>query len=308
MNDFTAEPAVEDALAESLRGLGVGLAMSAYTELATPWAARMPAAGARAAFHMVFTGTCWLRVPGMAAVRLDPGDVALVPHGSGHELADGPDTVAVPLAELLARPRGRRVDHQLLCGVYKFGNRGLNPVLALLPPVIHLPAAVIREVPGFAAVLGALRDEAASRRPGGRAVVASLVDAVFIYIVRTWIGREDSFAASWLSALRDPGLARTLAHIHADPGRPWTVASLATLATMSRAAFARRFTSLVGTSPLAYVAARRLDRAARLLRETDQPLAAIAGSVGYDSEFAMSRAFKRSRGVAPGRYRAAATT
>lgn len=124
--------------------------------------------------------------------------------------------------------------------------------------------------------------------------------------MRAWLSREDSLEASWLGALRDPGLSRTLARVHAEPGRPWTVAGLAEIAAMSRAAFARRFTSMVGTTPLAYVAARRLDRAARMLRETDQPLAAIASAVGYDSEFALSRAFKRSRGLAPGRYRAAA--
>jgi transcriptional regulator GlxA family with amidase domain len=122
--------------------------------------------------------------------------------------------------------------------------------------------------------------------------------------VRSWLSNQDPVDARWLNALRDPGLSRTLANIHAHPGTRWTVEKLAELAGMSRAAFARRFTQLVGASPLAYVTSRRLDLAARLLRDSDQQLGEIAAAVGYESEFAMSRAFKRSRNVAPGRYRA----
>jgi len=314
-------PRFEDALGQSLRRLDVGHAFSAYKELASPFGFRFPRTDAVAGFHMVFGGRSWL-APELGAGRwLHAGDIALLPHGTGHAIMDRPGTPTVPYQQVPAlAPRG---EHAMLCGIYRFGAGGLDPVLALLPPVVHVPARQVTASPAFGAVLGALREEVSGARPGHDAVVTSLVDAAFVYIVRSWFaehdpvdgtappsgdaagrGRAPTVEGPWITALRDRGLSRSLAVIHAEPASPWTVDKLAKLARMSRAAFARRFTQLIGVSPLAYVAARRLDLAARLLRETDQPLGVIAASVGYESEFALGRAFKRSRDIAPGRYRA----
>lgn len=294
-------PRLEDALGQSLRRLAVGHASSAYHELASPFGVSFPSGGATAGFHTVFAGHCWLALDGGPGRWLHAGDVVLMPRGSGHTITDRPETPAVPCDQLRSAQGG---DHALLCGTYAFGVSGLDPVLALLPQVVHLPAQRVRETPGLGSVLAALREEVSSARPGQDAVVSSLVDAAFVYIVRSWFAEEAPADSAWLTALRDPGLSRSLASVHANPGERWTVGRLAELARMSRAAFARRFTQQVGVTPLAYVAARRLDAAARLLRETDEPLGAIAAAVGYESEFALSRAFKRSRHVAPGRYRA----
>lgn len=293
---------LEDALGQSLRRLAVGHALSAYNEFAPPWGVRFPGGGSAAGFHMLFAGRCHLTTEGGERRWLEAGDLALLPRGAGHVIADRPDAAVVPYTQLKGSMRGG--DTAILCGTYKFGAAGRDPVLALLPELVHVPASAVRASPGFFAVLAALREEVAAARPGHAAVVSSLVDATFVYIVRTWLTHQDPVDSRWLTALRDPGLSRCLTAIHGNPRGPWTVVQLAGLARMSRAVFARRFSQMVGASPLAYVAARRLDLAARLLRERDQPLGEIAAEVGYESEFALSRAFKRARGVAPGRYRA----
>jgi AraC-like DNA-binding protein len=278
--------------------------MSAYSEFETPWGMSFPSVGALAGFHMVFTGSCWLS-SGDTRLQLNAGDIALLPHGAGHAISDHPSTPLVPYTGgRIPRYTARSPRHALLCGVYKFGAVGPDPLLALLPEVVHVPARHVEATPAFSAVLHALRDEVRSQDAGHDAVVSSLVDAAFVFIVRCWLARNGPVGGSWLGALRDPSVSRCLAAIHGAPEERWSVEKLAELAGMSRAAFARRFTQLVGVSPLAYVAARRLDLAARLLREGDQPLGQIAARVGYESEFALSRAFKRSHEVAPGRYRA----
>jgi AraC-like DNA-binding protein len=294
-------PRFEDALGQSLRRLDVGHAFSCYQELTSPFGVSFPSTGATAGFHMVFAGTCWLAPEGGPGRWLHVGDVALMPHGTGHAITDRPGSATVLYHQVRAQKQGG--EHALLCGSYRFGRDGLDPVLALLPQVVHVPARRVSTTPGFGSVLAALREEVGGARPGHDAVVTALVDAAFVHIVRSWFAHEDPADGAWLTALRDPGLSRCLAGIHADPRERWTVEKLAELAGMSRAAFARRFTQRVGVTPLAYVAARRLDAAARLLRETDEPLGAIAAAVGYESEFALSRAFKRSRLLAPGRYR-----
>ncbi len=293
---------LEDALGQSLRRLAVGHAQSGYNELAAPWGVSFPGGGGSAGFHMLFSGRCYLQTDSGARQWLAAGAVVLLPHGTGHWISDRPDTPIVPLSTIKGSVRGGPT--ALLCGTYKFGTGVRDPVLALLPELVHVQAAQVRELPGFLAVLSALREEVAAGRPGHAAVVSSLVDASFVYIVRAYLANQDPVDARWLGALRDPGLSRCLTAIHSNPRGPWTVAQLAVTARMSRAAFARRFTQLVGASPLAYVTARRLELAARLLREGEQPLGEIASAVGYESEFALGRAFKRERGVAPGRYRA----
>jgi transcriptional regulator GlxA family with amidase domain len=139
-------------------------------------------------------------------------------------------------------------------------------------------------------------------------VVASLIDLLFVYVLRAWLAGQGQADGGWAAALYDPAVGGALALIHADPARPWTVDTLARVARVPRATFTRRFTTLTGQSPMAYVTAWRMITATRLLREDQRaPLREVARRVGYDSEFAFARAFKRITGNAPGRYRAAQT-
>lgn len=141
-------------------------------------------------------------------------------------------------------------------------------------------------------------------RIGSDGIVPALIDTLLLYILRAWLEDQPATAAdSWATALRDPAIAPALAAIHEDPAEQWTVEALAARAGLSRAAFARRFTALVGEPPLGYLTRWRMTAAARLLREGDVPLSTIAARTGYGSEFAFGKAFKREYGLAPGHYR-----
>jgi len=151
-----------------------------------------------------------------------------------------------------------------------------------------------------------LSAELGEQRPGTQAIVGRLIDVLFVLVLRDWLDAEPDGSSSWLTALRDPLISETLSLMHARPEHQWTIDDLASQMAVSRATLARRFTSLVGEPPLAYLTSWRMDLAARRLRETDDSLDDIAASVGYASPFAFSRAFHRHRGLPPTSYRRAA--
>lgn len=146
--------------------------------------------------------------------------------------------------------------------------------------------------------------EFCDREPGSAAVISSLTDTLFVLVVRAWLARQAECSCGWLGALRDPQIGTALSFLHGNPARPWTVEAIAREVGMSRAAFAKRFAQRVGETPLAYLTRWRMDLAARLLRESDRHIYAIAASVGYESETAFSKAFRRAYDLAPGGYRA----
>ncbi|MCP3760285.1 AraC family transcriptional regulator [Streptomyces sp. TBY4] len=276
-----------------------------------------------AGFHLVAEGACWLRVEGRPPLQLVPGDVVLLPRGEPHSLVGAPEAAAVPYAELeAAHPPGREgvVDLgglgpvvRVVCGKFSYeGDATRHPVLSALPAVIHVPGmSADAELQGIIRLLIA---ETTRTRPGARVVAARLTDVLFVQVIRAWLELTEADAEtgagsrqrSWLTALHDPRIGAALSLVHETPEAPWTVESLAREVAMSRPAFARQFRELVGAAPLAYVSRLRVDRAARLLRETDDPVGDIGEAVGYASEFTFSRAFSRELGIAPGRYRRAA--
>jgi AraC-like DNA-binding protein len=171
-----------------------------------------------------------------------------------------------------------------------------------LPELIHLRTGEGRN-PQLTSAVELLRTEMDGPRIGSSGIVPALIDSLLLYIVRAWMDEFPRRAPGWAGALRDPSIAPALAAIHADPANGWTVESLASRAGLSRAAFARKFHIMVGEPPLTYLTRWRMTTAARLLRESDAPLAAIAARTGYRSEFAFAKAFKREYGQAPGGYR-----
>lgn len=192
----------------------------------------------------------------------------------------------------------------MLCGAYLLDRSRAHPLLGDLPDVIHLPARVGRHLRLHAAVdlLGA---ELEQPRPGSDAMLPALLEVLLLHILRAWFDDKSAHGAAtgWAAALRDSAVATALRAIHGDPSRQWTVEELGAQAGLSRAAFARRFAALVGQPPLAYLTWWRMTLAARLLRDSDAPLAAVARMVGYASEFAFAHAFKRGYGSAPGGFR-----
>ena len=274
-------------------------------------------AGVRgSSFHIVASGSCHLEVEGIPGrTELSAGDFAVIPRGDPHVLRDGPHGRASGLVELLqASPPsstgelnagGDGVVTRLVCGGVLFDNVKTNPLLAALPPLIHVKAT---EDGAFTSWLSLtvqhVIDEMDSHRPGASAVVGRLADILFIGAVRSYIKHSLVAAESgWLAAVRDPQIGRAIAILHRDPSNPWTVDLIADRVALSRSAFASKFTQLVGEPPLRYLTSVRLDTAARRLRTTNDKLIAIAYASGYDSAAAFTRAFERHLGTTPGEYR-----
>ncbi|MBT2443387.1 AraC family transcriptional regulator [Streptomyces sp. ISL-36] len=300
-----------DVLSDAIAAMRTGRPHSSRTVRFAPWGFRFPASKG-AGFHVVLQGTAWLLPPDDAPpVRLGPGDVVLLAHGTGHGLADHPST---PLVDAVQAPDGSwptlpdrgpvgTDETLLLCGAYQVSRARAHPLLTELPPFVHIPARVGAH-PRLRAAIDLLGAELAEPQPGSDAVVPALLDTLLLYLLRTWwLTERPDRTTGWSGALGDPAVAAALKAIHGDPARAWTVEDLGAEAGLSRAAFARRFTALVGRPPLAYLTWWRMTTAGRLLRADDTPLRTVAGRTGYASEFAFAKAFKREYGVAPGQYR-----
>ncbi|WP_282791478.1 AraC family transcriptional regulator [Streptomyces sp. CC224B] len=303
-----------DILTEALASMRTGSPTSVRTEGRAPWGLRLPAV-AGAGFHVVLSGTCWLvplDAPHLSPLALSTGDVVFLRDGTAHALADHPSTPAEPerpeqfspgspLGTVTLGGDGPRAS--LLCGNYHLDRGRPHPLVRQLPEVVRLSTGHGRH-PQLGAAVQLLGAELEHPRLGSAGIVPGLIDSLLLYILRAWLEEQPPGAAQgWAAALGDSAVAPALAAIHAEPAAQWTVESLAERAGLSRAAFARRFTTLVGEPPMAYVTRWRMTTAARLLRESAAPLTAVAARTGYGSEYAFAKAFKREYGQAPGGYR-----
>ncbi len=284
------------------------------------WALRFDEA-MRFGVHVVLDGSAVVTHDDGSSMLARAGDVVAVrtrdQQGSprGHSLAgsDRPGT-AMRLAHFVAQPGVRRGERRFVadgpgrattfaCGALRLDGDLFSPLLDTLPSVLVVPAA-----PGSSlrAAVDALVVELADDRPGQQTMLDRLLDVVFICILRDQLSRQPQ-QPGWHAAVTDPALARALGAIHADPACEHTVASLAHAARLSRSAFAQRFTAAVGMPPHTYLTRWRMSLARERLRDTDEPLAAIAREVGYSSPYAFGAAFKRTFGTAPGTWRACET-
>jgi AraC-like DNA-binding protein len=194
----------------------------------------------------------------------------------------------------------------LLCGSFRFGQGDGHPLIAVLPPLICIKGQEGRPLEWLDLTLRFLASETRRPRAGSDSMVTRLTELLFVQIVRAWIEEQPEGHGGWLGALRDGRIARVLGLMHGEPGRAWSVPTLARAAGMSRATLARRFTSLVGEAPLTYLSRWRMHVAAGLLRSHSLSVAEAAARVGYQSEAAFSRVFRKVVGVAPAAYRRAA--
>ncbi|MFF8380764.1 AraC family transcriptional regulator [Streptomyces sp. NPDC015661] len=305
-----------DVVSDAISTVRAGRPSSDRVRVGGRWCARLdPYDGA--GFHVVLRGSCWLLPDGGEPVALGAGDAVLLPHGTGHVIADAPaDAERVARAVPFDRwadgslPRPPRTESgerevEMVCGKYRLDRSHVHPLLAELPPLVHLPdrAGGRPELRAAITLLGGELDE---RHPGACAALPSLLDLLLVYMIRSWLA--ESTAGVWPAVLGDPVTAAALRALHSDPAAPWTVDRLAAEAGVSRPTLARRFTALVGRPPMAYLTWWRLTLAATLLRDTGDPLAAVARHVGYATPYALSHAFRREFGTTPGRYRNAAVT
>ena len=294
-----------DVLDDWLRVLGAAGVITARLQMPSRWGMQVPPRD-DVMFHIITEGTCWLRRAGEGAVQLYQGDMVLLPQGLGHDLLHHHAAEAEPMDRALARMGASKPEQPsatLVSGFYKLDAGLAAPMFRSLPPVVHFTASRVRANPAFFSQLTLLTAELDRPGPGSAALVRHLLDALFVYVNREWSVEARVGGFCWLAALRDASLSRALGRMHAAPSAPWTVATLARAAGTSRATFARRFTMFMGEPPLGYLTRWRMVLAAKMLREGDTSVAEVAKTVGYDSEFAFSRAFKRHRGVAPTAFR-----
>ncbi|GAB3469165.1 AraC family transcriptional regulator [Actinophytocola sediminis] len=304
-----------DLLSDVLTVMRTGEPRSARVVWTAPWGQRFAPVPGSAGFQVVLHGSCWLIRPDTDPLPLGTGDVVFLPHGQGHALADSPATPidaeacdpndpAFVERHVHRPPTGTGPTTVTLCGAYQLDPARAHPLLLSLPEVVRLPARLGHDLRAVVELLAAELE-----RPdlGTDALIPTLLDTLLLYILRTWFTAQPATGGTgWAAALTDRAITSALHAIHRDPARPWTVATLAAEAGLSRAPFARRFAEKVGQPPLTYLTWWRMTTATRLLRDTDEPLRAIAGKVGYTSEFAFASAFKRQFGTAPGQHRRAA--
>ncbi len=282
-------------------------------ELTAPFALEFP--GNKGICLIVTRGSCLLGVDKHPLVPLVGGDFVFLPAPKTYSLFDHAKTrlrsvLEVTTPEKFARSRlikhgGGGTPASVVAGCFTFATPESQLLVKHLPPMIHLPGAGPQMTPWFAATLQFIAAESAQNLPGSSAIVDRLAEVLFVQAMR--IRMQSMFAEedpSWLKALGDEQIGEALRLMHGEPGRAWTVPVLARGVSMSRSAFAARFTALVGQTPMEHLTQWRMVRAASMMRQSHPPkMAAIASAVGYESESSFGKVFRRVLGVSPGKYR-----
>jgi AraC-like DNA-binding protein len=289
-------------------------------ELSSPWVREappsreiaryvMPGAGHVIEYHLVARGSCWGNAIGDEPLPLREGDVIMFPRGDAHVLSSAPGMREAPDPAAFARTAPLPLFYEfggggpdrarLVCCFLGCDDRPYNPLLSALPRVIHLSAAG-----SLAALLDMAARESRSARAGSDNVLARLSELIFIETIRQHLESLPAAESGWLAGLRDPVVGGALVALHGAPREPWTVERLARIVAVSRSVFADRFTAMVGQPPMQYLALWRMQLASRLLLDGGK-VSAVADAVGYESEAAFSRAFKKLVGDAPASWRAA---
>jgi len=302
-----------DPLGEALHFLHMNGMLYSRSEFKAPWGLELPPLQNRLMFHVVISGRCWLELDGQPPQFLQPGDFALVPHGEGHTLLSAPGVTAkhlydVPSQMLSERYEVLRQDGggepiSMICGVIRFDHPAAHQLIKLLPKFIFIEAWRSPHQDWIQSTLRFMASEAKELKPGGETVITRLADILVIQAIRSWIADDPAAQTGWLGALNDKRIGYAILLMQRNPEIAWTVESLAEEVNMSRSAFAARFKDLVGESPLQYLTGWRMNTALTRLKEEKISMGHLAEQLGYQSEAAFSRAFKRYIGLSPGEAR-----
>jgi AraC-like DNA-binding protein len=324
----------QDTLSDVLRSVRLRGAVFFYVSGGSDWAAEAPASTAIAPvlmsgvehvmeYHAVAQGSCWAAIPGGPAVRLSAGDVVMFPHGDAHVVSsasgmrgDPPDLrwfresamgpLPLRIAYNGANPPSTELSElagetTIICGFLGCDLRPFNPLIETLPRLLHLRAP--DDGGWIAQFMHQAVAESHARRPGSEAMLARMSEMMFVDAVRRYTAGLPPDSAGWLAGLRDRPVGHALALMHEQPAQDWTIDELGRRVGLSRSALHERFVQLIGMPPMQYLAQWRMQVAARMLLDTRAAVATIGLEVGYDSEAAFARAFKRLVGKPPAAWR-----
>ena len=301
-----------DPLGEALHYLRMSGVFYCKSEFTAPWGLAMPEMAGVLSFHLINSGRCRIEVEGSDPVWAQRGDLVLVPHGKGHLLLSDPGVHAEGLFDLprkLLSDRYELLVHggsgeptSMMCGAVRFDHPAAIQLVNLLPGLIHVDASD-SHMEWAQSMLHFMASEAKQMRPGGETVITRLADILVIQAIRSWIADDPAAQEGWLGALQDRYIGRSISLLHRDPSTNWTVESLANEIGLSRSAFSARFTSRVGESVMHYATRWKMNMAETWLKDEELTQAELANRLGYQSEAAFSRAFKRFMGVSPGKVR-----
>ncbi len=318
-----------DALSEILKVLHLTSGIFLEAEFTAPWcidsapgkedlAELLPDAEHVAIFHLLADGTCHARLPdGGEALDLVAGDLLMLPHGDAHFMGSDLHLHAVPAAALVCPDAAGggllRIRHggggprtQFICGYMACDRRLCRPLLSALPRILRVSLAADPATSWMLVALQHGAQETHAPQPGREAVMGRLAELLFVEALRCYIRQLPEDQQGWLAGLRDPYVGRALALLHARPEHAWQVDTLAGAVGLSRSALAERFSTLIGEPPMQYLAHWRLALAAQYLARTSDAVARIGERVGYESEAAFNRAFKREFGAPPAAWRKSA--
>jgi len=314
-----------DVLSDVLRAVHLTGALYFDFELSSPWVLEappssviahtvMPGAQRVIEYHMIARGSCWGHAVGDAPILLGEGDLIVFPQGDAHVLSNAPGMRAEPDMAAFARTStplpyvyefggGGEDRARVVCAFMGCDERPYNPLLSALPRMIHLSAADPGAATGWlGTLLNIASQESGRRQAGGENVLARLSELMFVEAIRRYLDMLPADQKGWLAGLRDPMVGQALAAMHAEPREGWTVERLARVVGLSRSVLAERFTEMVGQPPMQYLALWRMQLASRLLVDGGH-VADVAAAVGYESEAAFSRAFKKLVGKSPATWR-----
>ena len=314
-----------DAFSEILSGVKLNGAVFFSAEFSAPWGLSTPAPRALAdqlapgaehlvLYHFVIEGGAIVQLVDGPSVELTPGDVVIFPHAHEHHMTSGRGSIApfpnygistkVKSRDLSPlRAGGGGATSRFVCGYMTCDPHLCRPVLNGLPPVFKVNIRTDRSGQWLESSILHLVEEAASGRVGSEAMLAKLSEALFVDTLRRYVASLPERQVGWLSGMRDPVIGKSLGLLHSRVAHPWTIADLADEVGISRSALVERFTRYLSDPPMSYLTRWRLQLAARSLEGTSRGVAQIAADIGYESEAAFNRAFKREFGLPPGRYR-----
>jgi len=315
-----------DAFSEILSGVKLTGAVFFRAQFSAPWGFTMPASSntiaARLApggshillFHLLIDGPSIVEMLDGQQTALDPGDIVIFPKGDAHHMSSGKDaSLPFPNYGISAKVKERDLSplqaggggeiSRFVCGYMSCDPQLCKPILSSLPAVFKVNIRTDRAGHWLENSILHLVEEAASGRVGSEAMLAKLSEALFVDALRRYVGGLSEQQTGWLAGTRDPIVGKSLALLHGRVAHPWTIANLADEVGISRSALVERFTRYLDEPPMSYLTRWRLQVAARSLEKTSRGVADIAADVGYESEAAFNRAFKREFGQPPGRYR-----